>query len=134
MTKQEKIQEAYGEHWEKLKDSISENGWVSFYSDETRIRDEFHKKENIECSPNHNNNWRPKSLQGIENNNGWIKIKSEEDLPKDNTRCHFIIDRYEELEKQGIYIDGLFWDAQSAYTNKIITHYQPIIKPEPPIY
>ena len=26
--------------------------------------------------------FRPKSLQGIENNNGWIKIESEEDLPE----------------------------------------------------
>lgn len=25
--------------------------------------------------------WRPKSLQGIENNNGWTKIESEADLP-----------------------------------------------------
>ncbi len=25
--------------------------------------------------------WRPKSLQGIEDNNGWISINSEKDLP-----------------------------------------------------
>jgi uncharacterized protein involved in tellurium resistance len=129
MKKQEKIQEAYGEYWEQVKDWVNIDGW--FYLNDTDFR--LDNKIPLEFDAL-NNKMRPKSLQGIENNNGWIKIESEEDLPKDNTRCHFIIDGYEELEKQGIYIYGFFWDAQSAYTNKIVTHYQPIIKPEPPIY
>ena len=35
--------------------------------------------------------FRPKSLRGIENNNGWIKIESIEDLPKENgLKCLFL--------------------------------------------
>ena len=35
--------------------------------------------------------FRPKSLQGIENNNGWIKIESEKDLPKEKgLKCLFL--------------------------------------------
>ena len=35
--------------------------------------------------------YRPKSLQGIENNNGWIKIESEKDLPKEKgLKCLFL--------------------------------------------
>ena len=35
--------------------------------------------------------FRPKSLHGIENNNGWIKIESIEDLPKENgLKCLFL--------------------------------------------
>lgn len=30
--------------------------------------------------------WRPKSLKGIETNNGWTRIQSEADLPSDNTK------------------------------------------------
>lgn len=51
-----------------------------------------------------------------QNNNGWIKIESEEDLPKDYDTQHF--------------------DLYTHSTNNIITHYQlkPIEKPKPPIY
>ena len=35
--------------------------------------------------------FRPKSLHGIENNNGWVKIESIEDLPKENgLKCLFL--------------------------------------------
>ena len=35
--------------------------------------------------------FRPKSLQGIENNNGWTKIESIEDLPKEKgLKCLFL--------------------------------------------
>ena len=78
---------------------------------------------------------RPKSLQGIENNNGWIRIESEDDLPKDLTKCHFIIRGYEDNDYIGRYCDGLFWNSQNeAYSWGVVSHYQPIEKPKPPIY
>lgn len=65
-----------------------------------------------------------------EENNGWIKIESEEDLPKEKfielwimaEDC--IVPIYYEVYDEFSY-DGSFGE---------ITHYQPIIKPQPPIY
>ena len=65
----------------------------------------------------------------IEDNNGWIKIESEEDLPKDG---HYWV-----ITKEGILTDSpkdkdLFQD--NSYWLSNFTHYQPIVKPKPPIY
>lgn len=72
---------------------------------------------------------RPKSLQGIEKNNDWIKIESENDLPKEYTNCL-------------CYANGKDWRANLkndrnsiSYCKRLgITHYQLIKKPQPPIY
>jgi len=68
---------------------------------------------------------RPKSLQGIENNNGWIK-----GTPKEDMDCHILfsdgtqsIDRF--LKEHGNFICNHYVS---------VTHYQPIEKPKPPIY
>jgi hypothetical protein len=135
MTKQDKIKEAYGDYFNELKDKISDNGWVSFYEDINRIRNVFHKNENIEVSPNDNNNWRPKSLQGIENNNGWIKIESENDLPK-------VGDYDMSTLKLMYWTNGGQYEANDYkrwklhYPHLEISHYQfiPIIKLNEPLY
>ena len=67
---------------------------------------------------------RPKSLQGIESNNGWIRIESEEDLPKEPIMSHYIRRCDDE------YCIGI---VDSSDIDRI-THYQPIVKPEKPIY
>jgi len=60
----------------------------------------------------------------------WIKIESEDDLPKINDK-YWIIDKSKDIEilkfdsKDENYV--IIWKSQ-------ITHYQPIVKPEPPIY
>jgi hypothetical protein len=79
MTKQEAIKEAYGEYWEQVKVFVDENGWVFFSDDENILRLNFQQKDNIstEKTDVESWKWRPKSLQGIENNNGWIKIENE---------------------------------------------------------
>jgi len=63
-------------------------------------------------------------LIGIENNNGWIKIESEEDLPKEQETFHVV------LKNGNVYM--------RTFVNKAsfsdVTHYQPIEKPKPPIY
>ena len=86
-SKKEVIQEAYGDVFNKLPEDVKQyaienNGFIpkeTFISflghriwgsaESTRINSLLH------C--------RPKSLEGIESNNGWIRIESEEDLPKD---------------------------------------------------
>ena len=76
---------------------------------------------------------RPKSLQGIENNNGWIKIESENDLPKeDNWFYVFRLDNSIVLSKFRKEFNR--WEVYEGLPTKGITHYQTIIKPKPPIY
>lgn len=86
MTKQEKIQEAYGENWELVKNNVNQNGWIK-----DREFDFKDFKPMEWQTTDHDDEWydtrRPISLKGIENNNDWIKIESVDDLPKEYTDC-----------------------------------------------
>lgn len=131
MTKQEKIIEAYGDYWEILKDYISVNGWIS-------------TKNLYDLKFNPNNfspldvddieyiaNYRPKSLQGIENNNGWIKIESESDLPNES----YIYWVKRDGLDYPMYLNHEFFNKEGKeYWLKNYTHYQKAIKPLSPIY
>ncbi len=55
----------------------------------------------------------------------WIKIESEEDLPKDRVLCWF------NDKKDGV-IDGGVASYNRQFILENATHYMPIIKPEPP--
>ena len=76
---------------------------------------------------------RPKSLKGLEKNNGWTKIENESDLPTigeyytiasfDNS----IVEREFPHPKFSLEFNKEWW-------LKYITHYQQIIKPENPLY
>lgn len=90
---------------------------------------------------------RPKSLRDVENNNGWIKIESEEDLPTPELgKEYYFISLEKNTEKSEIitgYTDkkGKYFICSESYrvihyndTFYKITHYQPIEKPKPPIY
>lgn len=70
-----------------------------------------------------NGSVRPKSLSGIETNNGWIKIESEADLPKDGWHWTLSIIENEPFQTH-------YEDIDIRYH----THYQPIQKPQSPIY
>lgn len=132
MTKQEVIKQAYGEYWDKVKDFVNENGWcdVSMYSMIKNIKPEFSEIENEIGQFD----IRPISLKGIENNNGWIKIESENDLPKDDyTLCHYIVNGKIEIgEYMNLHFDRPKQNELFYY--KSVTHYQPIVKPQPPLY
>ena len=129
-SKQEALIKAYGKAFNLIdKDVIlrifESEGW-------TREVNESWLKNTIGIDLEFNGIYcRPKSLQGIENNNGWISIESEKDLkelPKTYQSYHgafneFIYDttfNYQTLLKK--------------YAEKELTHYQPIIKPNRPIY
>jgi len=100
MTKQEKIQEAYVDYWN---DKIDQDGWCRLsISTEKKLvnhmvnnQDLFESRviTNPDCFMTY---FRPLSLQGIENNNGWIKIESDDDLPK-NSGDFWIINAYGSL-------------------------------------
>jgi len=127
-SKQKAIREAYGKYWDEVKDFVTEDGWCK-----TRKRinyDEIIKSLSIELYNESTYNWRPKSLQGIETNNGWIKIESEADLPSE-------IDYYWIKDKSGsIEICKYYGKEDLAYRVWItqFIHYHPIIKPQQPIY
>lgn len=127
-TKEEIIKEALGDKY--IYNAIDENGWSKRVYDhkiiDTSFFDLWDMTDNIFCI-------RPKSLQGIENNNGWIKINSEDDLPKENG-LYFT---YSKTTWYPFYrIDVFTGRLSNSFENgkSCFTHYQPTIKPKPPHY
>lgn len=127
MTKQEIIKQAYGKYYPQLERCLDENGWSNnwnhFISVESRIFQPEEIEKNGKC-------WRPKSLQGIEDNNGWIKIESEEDLPKN--KGYFLC-----LYEDGDVIPHHFSinsDFDRVLFLEEFTHYKKIEQQKPPIY
>jgi len=73
--------------------------------------------------------YRPKQLQGLENNNGWITIESEADLPKDSS-AYWVWRSDERVSSLNDYES----DKSYFFPYLKATHYQPIEKPLPPIH
>jgi hypothetical protein len=125
MDKQEVIKKAYGEYWELVKDLVRPDGSLS---------EAVWMGSGMEMIPYQDYSTgylRPLSLVGIENNNGWVKIESEEDLPKKSGDYWVIlndgrISQYSSYDHEDILCKG--------YMRQQMTHYQPIQKPKPPIY
>jgi hypothetical protein len=131
MNKQEVIRKAYGEYWETYKDLVDENGW--FYNrftgnDVPNKQLDFRTEKDDKQRPFR---FRIKGLQGIENNNGWIRIESEEDFPKEYGYYHFIWLDAQNNERNEIYKVN---KGINCHPSACITHYQPITKPLKPIY
>ena len=134
MTKQEFIKQSYGEHWESVKDYVDENGWFKMDYD---IENVFANQFVSCCFESYEKNLpygiRPSSLKGLETNNGWIKIESEKDLPKE----HMSVFLFEPIDGIGI---GSWCNLQMIFKTRFgneykpVTHYQPIIKPQKPLY
>lgn len=61
------------------------------------------------------------------NNNGWTRIESEADLPKDSWN-------YWIMQSDGLIQTLKEYEDNKKYFKIIATHYQPITKPEKPIY
>jgi len=143
MTKSEKIQEAYGEYWDLVKDYVDENGWIktgTYHNNEIidfelfniELESDYYEipfgvfTETIEIN-------RPKSLNNIEYNEGWIVINNYNDLPKENDTYFFVLRDNKEIRKDFFIAskeDSEFCEIQLD----LYTHYQPITKPNPPIY
>lgn len=133
MEKQKLLENAYGEYSDIALELCDENGWIKnfeYYSyfpqnrETKRIGSYLHS--------------RPKSLSGIENNNGWTRIKSIEDLPKEKVNCYF--SGYNTNTKE-FYISQLQerdnTRLQNLFESKYLTHIyivNPTPKPKPPLY
>jgi hypothetical protein len=135
MSKEEKIKEAYGEYWEYFKNKqYDENGFSMFEKEDDNH--EIWRKILLETHPYANRVYRPISLKGIENNNGWNKIESESDLPKFTIQYHVVKNgslskAYYRNNNRWI-VDGNDYPKTSEIHG--ITHYQEIVIPQPPIY
>jgi len=128
MTKQEKIQEAYGDYFEQMKPWIEEEGWFNknaFYQEEFKF-----KYQDLDMFFIHLGDFMiPKSIHGITGNNGWIKIESEEDFPKENGDYFICVDGVQPNNN----IMHLY-QLISHCRDGLISHYKPVIKPNEPIY
>ncbi len=133
LSKQKIIKDVWGELYEKYKDRISLiDGYIHHRSN--KVYDECKSLFEISFHPHYVSIFRPESLKGIEDNNGWIKIENEEDLPKDSA-YYWIITNSNNIHLTEYEVDfKQFFTKDYAYNDYEITHYQPIEKPKPPIY
>lgn len=125
------IEFAYGENWEAVNQFIDENGWLK--SNEISPFDlklTWNDIEVREYAKNHAT-FRPKSLAGIEDNNGWISINSEDDLPKDNGHYLVFNKQNKSVDIDYIHCD---YDSHSERWMEFNSHYQKIEKPLKPIF
>lgn len=122
MTKEEKIKEAWGELMPDYTNIDLNNGWSLDEFNEEYFNDiDFHTQQiYIPCKI------RPKSLQGIENNNGWISLSGE---PNE-------IDTIPNLELYNINTKEYYVCTDPFEFIEIgrFTHYKPIVKSNPPLY
>jgi len=127
--KQKAIEVAYGTYYLEG-NSIDENGWTDSVSpgmlntipcDYKSLEIEYKRTSHF---------YRPISLAGIETNNNWISIHSEDDLPKKRCNCWFI-------DKEKGFILGEFLNNSKEEIKFILanaTHYQIVSEPSKPIY
>jgi hypothetical protein len=130
MTKQEKIKEAYGEYFEEMKPWINDNGWFdknAFYN-----KNFFFKYDDLKLFFSHKEDFMiPVSIAEIENNNGWIKIESKDDLPN-NGEFYVYSEKYK--SKETAYFDGEQFIIKGRYPFSAPSHYLPILEPKNPLY
>lgn len=145
-TKEELIKESWGGLWDNVKSFIDKNGFVEFPTNAER-QDIFWKNGDYDYFQTEDRlgyngesvgvqMFRPKSLAGIENNNGWIKIESEEDFPKEDCECWIFFPDNLDIMHAYFTIDyNVFTrDGHGNLYQRCFTHYQLIVKPKPPIY
>lgn len=140
--KREYVRKAYGKYWEIHKDNVDENGW-SYLGNNTRLLNdydcslvgEWQQKGYDPFKTGENSHIqqvyvRPKSLQGMENNNGWFSIE-EHGFPSDDTV------EYENISSINGLIGKTTLTAHQVYLYHnagMITHYRPVTKQVLPLY
>jgi hypothetical protein len=135
--KKEAIKKAYGESWEQVKDYVDDNGVCKWdYNNCSPSRFNIKDFDKMGATVNNQFYWRPKSIRGIEKNNGWIRIQNKKDLPKKEDNYYVIV--HGDIQ-EGMYIGNDRWflrhnDYPKTTELHGITHYQKIIRLQPPIY
>ena len=127
--KQEAIKKAYGDNHEIYEKSLTKNGWLKveydIYENADRFYFDFLRHELN--ADEYEYFIRPKSLSAIDDNNGWIRIESEDDLPKESFNYWIF-----QSDLRAVTMKD-FYDNKKYYGVKA-THYQPIEKPLKPLY
>jgi hypothetical protein len=133
MTKQEVIKEAWGiERFNVLSPHINDNGWL----DEDYLINKY-EFNLADCDTENGafinmddltTYYRPKSLKGIENNNGWTKVDFIHDL---SNRTGI---SYKSILPDGTIETTHNFSARELYNLWKITHYKVIEKDLPPLY
>lgn len=140
--KQEAVKRAYGEYWENVKNNLTQSNW--FKSKEvlgdcanTKI---FSKFPNIEweCMNNYDPIYcyyfRPKSISGLENNNGWNKVTGFTDLPKENG-IYLFINKDNVIEPFVVGKSDYYGKlTESEFIIRYFSYYQKIVLPNLPLY
>ena len=122
-SKQEVIRNVYGKYFIHA----DSNGWIKYgmYSPSDLDIEDYDEIDS-------DGMWRCKSLQGIENNNGWIKIESDDDIPKNDMYVHIVFNKKMNI---AFLCDGEFFAPnKEKYYKKGVTHYQPIETKKQPIW
>ena len=126
MTKQEKIIEAYGDFYPIIQKYLYTDGWLDkLVFKQTELK--YETISDLDFEHDGSTFCRPKSLIGIETNNGWLPYINEK-LPKNKD--------YHVTNKKGdmVVLSSNVLNSLSEANLINITHYQEVIKPEKPIY
>ena len=73
-------------------------------------------------------------LISLEHNNGWIRIESKDDLPKEKINCYIYYTHCQGFPQIGIDMFHPLYNRFESDELLNITHYKPIITPKTPIY
>lgn len=130
--KQEAIKKAYGEHYDNLKKYL--NGFmVDRVNYERETGNKLSDLKGIDFIHEPLVYSYPDVVEGFQNNNGWIRIEREADLPNDEDAIYWALKngKFVCIElKTPINLKELFSD----FLKDKITHYQLIEQPKPPIF
>lgn len=135
MTKREYILDKLGEYKEPLCQLVDENGWVNY----KQLLPQEVGISTAQVDANRQYQWRLIRFRGTEENNGWIKIETYEDLPKESQLINVIwtteqgvkdmstrtIDKYNFTSDNKSNID---------YAFEYFSHWKPLVEPLRPLY
>lgn len=125
--KEEIIKKAYGVWYTS---NIDENGWTEVMNIRNIGDDVLLDLKTIKHDGIPHDYARPKSLKGIENNNGWTKMNDKRDnLPDEHCKCWLWTD------------DGIMFGEYNSTTKGFygykevkFSHYLVIQEPKPPLF
>lgn len=133
--KQQFIRDAYGDHYDKFKDIVDEDGWVLHkdfhWLDADDLFLSLDKEHEIwagyemECI-----RWRPQDLAGLERNNGWTIADQY------NTSALTPDKRYDiySTEEDAIHTDCSNIEVCLYFNNYGATHFKEHVEPLKPLY
>lgn len=129
MTKQEYIKlkwEEAGMDFDTIRENVNEDGW--HLGDVDLIPEKVYQKCSHYSKSLGKMAERPKSLNGIEHNNGWTHIEPDgSNLPKIKGEYRFLdINLGDDIE--------CTFNPNSTTIDKAYTHYRPIVEIPEPLY